>query len=64
MDASTQELLFVSDEAIRLRTAAAATELDAKLNIALVAKVYPLHSHAMSAERCARAGTRGIEFLG
>jgi len=64
MDASTRDLLPVVGGAVGLRTAVAATEPNAKLNIAVVSKVYPLRSHAMFAERRVRVGTRGIEFLG
>jgi succinate dehydrogenase/fumarate reductase flavoprotein subunit len=61
MDASTV-LLFVDGGAIGLRTAVAATEPNARLNIAFASKVYSIRSHGMSAER--GAGTGGIEFLG
>jgi fumarate reductase flavoprotein subunit len=62
MDASTQALLSVGRGAVGLRTAVAATEPNAKLNIAVASKVYPIRSRAMSAER--GAGTGEIEFLG
>jgi len=64
MDASTQVLLFVDGGAIGLRTAVAATEPNTNLNVTFASKVYPIRSHAMSAERGARTGTGGIEFLG
>ena len=64
MDASIRDLLPVAGGAVGLRAAVAATERNAKRNIAVVSKVYPIRSHAMSSERRVRVGTRGIELLG
>jgi fumarate reductase flavoprotein subunit len=50
MDASTHDLLLVGGGAAGLRAAIAAAEVDPKLSIAVVSKVYPMRSHTVSAE--------------
>ena len=47
MDASTQDLLLVGGGAVGLRTAVAATELNAKLNIAVISTVRPMRPRAV-----------------
>ncbi|MGB9235488.1 MAG: fumarate reductase (quinol) flavoprotein subunit [Terriglobales bacterium] len=50
MDASTHDLLLVGGGAAGLRAAIAAAEVNPKLSIAVVSKVYPMRSHTVSAE--------------
>jgi fumarate reductase flavoprotein subunit len=50
MDASTHDLLLVGGGAAGLRAAIAAAELEPKLSIAVISKVYPMRSHTVSAE--------------
>ena len=50
MDASSHDVLLVGGGAAGLRAAIAAAELNAKLRIAVVSKVYPMRSHTVSAE--------------
>jgi succinate dehydrogenase/fumarate reductase flavoprotein subunit len=58
MDASTQDLLQVGGGAVGLRTAVAVTELNAKLNIAIVSKVHPNRARAqrLAANRFCKNG--------
>jgi fumarate reductase flavoprotein subunit len=50
MDASTHDLILVGGGAAGLRAAIAAAELEPKLSIAVISKVYPMRSHTVSAE--------------
>jgi fumarate reductase flavoprotein subunit len=50
MDASTHDLLLVGGGAAGLRAAIAAAEVNPKLSIAVISKVYPMRSHTVSAE--------------
>ena len=50
MDASSHDVLFVGGGAAGLRAAIAAAELNPKLRLAVVSKVYPMRSHTVSAE--------------
>jgi fumarate reductase flavoprotein subunit len=50
MDASSHDVLLVGGGAAGLRAAIAAAEVDPKLRIAVVSKVYPMRSHTVSAE--------------
>ena len=50
MDTSTHDLLLVGGGGAGLRAAIAAAEVDSKLSIAVVSKVYPMRSHTVSAE--------------
>jgi fumarate reductase flavoprotein subunit len=50
MDASAHDVLLVGGGGAGLRAAIAAAEVDPKLSIAVVSKVYPMRSHTVSAE--------------
>jgi fumarate reductase flavoprotein subunit len=50
MDASAHDILLVGGGAAGLRAAIAACEVNPKLSIAVVSKVYPMRSHTVSAE--------------
>jgi fumarate reductase flavoprotein subunit len=50
MDASSHDVLLVGGGAAGLRAAIAAAEVNPKLRIAVVSKVYPMRSHTVSAE--------------
>ncbi|HEY1273023.1 MAG TPA: fumarate reductase (quinol) flavoprotein subunit [Terriglobales bacterium] len=50
MDASSHDILLVGGGAAGLRAAIAAAEVNPKLSIAVVSKVYPMRSHTVSAE--------------
>ena len=50
MDASTHDLLLIGGGAAGLRAAIAAAEVNPKLSVAVVSKVYPMRSHTVSAE--------------
>jgi fumarate reductase flavoprotein subunit len=56
MNASAHDILLVGGGAAGLRAAIAAAEVNPKLSIAVVSKVYPMRSHTVSAEGGA-AGT-------
>jgi fumarate reductase flavoprotein subunit len=50
MDASAHDVLLVGGGGAGLRAAIAAAELDPRLKIAVISKVYPMRSHTVSAE--------------
>jgi len=50
MDTSAHDVLLVGGGGAGLRAAIAATEVNPKLSIAVVSKVYPMRSHTVSAE--------------
>ncbi len=50
MEASSHDVLLVGGGGAGLRAAIAAAEVNPKLNIAVVSKVYPMRSHTVSAE--------------
>jgi fumarate reductase flavoprotein subunit len=50
MEASAHDILLVGGGGAGLRAAIAAAELNRKLSIAVVSKVYPMRSHTVSAE--------------
>src|SRR5437660_9921686 len=50
MDASSHDILLVGGGGAGLRAAIAAAEVNPKLSIAVVSKVYPMRSHTVSAE--------------
>jgi fumarate reductase flavoprotein subunit len=50
MDSSSHDVLLVGGGAAGLRAAIAAAEMNPKLRIAVVSKVYPMRSHTVSAE--------------
>jgi fumarate reductase flavoprotein subunit len=50
VDSSSHDLLLVGGGAAGLRAAIAAAEVNPKLSIAVVSKVYPMRSHTVSAE--------------
>ncbi|HKN35427.1 MAG TPA: fumarate reductase (quinol) flavoprotein subunit [Terriglobales bacterium] len=50
MDASAHDVLLVGGGGAGLRAAIAAAEVNPKLSIAVVSKVYPMRSHTVSAE--------------
>ncbi len=50
MDVSAHDILLVGGGAAGLRAAIAAAEVNPKLSIAVVSKVYPMRSHTVSAE--------------
>src|SRR5207247_10709208 len=50
MDSSSHDVLLVGGGGAGLRAAIAAAEVNPKLSIAVVSKVYPMRSHTVSAE--------------
>ncbi len=50
MDASSHDVLLVGGGGAGLRAAIAAAEVNPKLRIAVISKVYPMRSHTVSAE--------------
>ncbi len=50
VEASSHDVLLIGGGAAGLRAAIAAAEINPKLNIAVVSKVYPMRSHTVSAE--------------
>jgi len=50
MDASSHDVLLVGGGGAGLRAAIAAAEINPKLSIAVISKVYPMRSHTVSAE--------------
>jgi fumarate reductase flavoprotein subunit len=50
MDVSAHDILLVGGGAAGLRAAVAAAEVNPKLSVAVVSKVYPMRSHTVSAE--------------
>ena len=50
MEASSHDILLVGGGGAGLRAAIAAAEVNPKLSIAVVSKVYPMRSHTVSAE--------------
>jgi fumarate reductase flavoprotein subunit len=50
MDVSAHDILLIGGGAAGLRAAIAAAEVNPKLSIAVVSKVYPMRSHTVSAE--------------
>src|SRR5215831_1188472 len=50
MDTSSHDVLLVGGGGAGLRAAIAAAEVNPKLRIAVVSKVYPMRSHTVSAE--------------
>jgi fumarate reductase flavoprotein subunit len=50
MDSSSHDILLVGGGGAGLRAAIAAAEVDPKLSIAVISKVYPMRSHTVSAE--------------
>lgn len=50
MDASSHDVLLVGGGGAGLRAAIAAAEINPKLTIAVISKVYPMRSHTVSAE--------------
>jgi fumarate reductase flavoprotein subunit len=50
MEAFSHDVLLIGGGAAGLRAAIAAAQLNPKLNIAIVSKVYPMRSHTVSAE--------------
>ncbi len=50
VEASSHDVLLIGGGAAGLRAAIAAAEVNPKLNIAVVSKVYPMRSHTVSAE--------------
>jgi fumarate reductase flavoprotein subunit len=60
MDVSSHDVLLVGGGGAGLRAAIAAAEVNAKLRIAVISKVYPMRSHTVSAEGGA-AGVAGAD---
>ena len=50
MDTSLHDVLLVGGGGAGLRAAIAAAEVNPKLSIAVISKVYPMRSHTVSAE--------------
>src|SRR5213594_5034127 len=50
MDISYHDVLLVGGGGAGLRAAIAVSEVNPKLNVAVVSKVYPMRSHTVSAE--------------
>jgi fumarate reductase flavoprotein subunit len=63
MDASSHDVLLVGGGGAGLRAAIAAAEVNSKLSIAVVSKVYPMRSHTVSAEGGAAGVIRGDDSL-
>ena len=63
MDASTHDLLLVGGGGAGLRAAIAAAEVNPKLSIAVVSKVYPMRSHTVSAEGGAAGAVKADDSL-
>jgi fumarate reductase flavoprotein subunit len=59
MEASSHDILLVGGGGAGLRAAIAAAEVNPKLSIAVVSKVYPMRSHTVSAE----GGAAGVAKL-
>lgn len=55
MDISAHDVLLVGGGGAGLRAAIAVAEVDSRLNVAVVSKVYPMRSHTVSAEGGAAA---------
>src|SRR6516164_4512229 len=63
MDTSSHDVLLVGGGGAGLRAAIAAAEVNPKLSIAVVSKVYPMRSHTVSAEGGAAAVVRSDDSL-
>src|SRR5437588_7247500 len=63
MDASSHDILLVGGGGAGLRAAIAAAEVNPKLSIAVVSKVYPMRSHTVSAEGGAAGVVKGDDSL-
>ena len=50
MDISSHDVLLVGGDGAGLRAAIAVSEVDPRLSVAVVSKVYPMRSHTVSAE--------------
>jgi fumarate reductase flavoprotein subunit len=63
MDASSHDILLVGGGGAGLRAAIAAAEVNPRLSIAVVSKVYPMRSHTVSAEGGAAAVIKSDDSL-
>src|SRR5437588_1277098 len=63
MDASSHDVLLVGGGGAGLRAAIAAAEVNPRLSIAVVSKVYPMRSHTVSAEGGAAGVVKGDDSL-
>jgi succinate dehydrogenase flavoprotein subunit len=63
MDASYHDVLLVGGGGAGLRAAIAAAEVDPRLSIAVVSKVYPMRSHTVSAEGGAAGAIKSDDSL-
>jgi fumarate reductase flavoprotein subunit len=63
MEMSSHDILLVGGGGAGLRAAIAVAEVDPRLNVAVVSKVYPMRSHTVSAEGGAAAVTKPDDSL-
>src|SRR2546427_2225267 len=63
MEIRSHDILLVGGGGAGLRAAIAAAEVNPKLSIAVVSKVYPMRSHTVSAEGGAAAVARADDSL-
>ena len=63
MEVSSHDVLLVGGGAAGLRAAIAAAEVNPKLSIAVVSKVYPMRSHTVSAEGGAAGAVKSDDSL-
>ena len=63
MDVSSHDVLLVGGGAAGLRAAIAAAEVNPKLSVAVVSKVYPMRSHTVSAEGGAAGAVKSDDSL-
>src|SRR2546422_4855887 len=63
MEIRSHDILLVGGGGAGLRAAIAAAEVNPKLSIAVVSKVYPMRSHTVSAEGGAAGVARGDDSL-
>src|SRR5579862_4126436 len=63
VDVNEHDILIIGGGAAGLRAAIAAAEIDERLRVGVVSKVYPMRSHTVSAEGGAAAVLRGDDSL-
>jgi fumarate reductase flavoprotein subunit len=63
MDVTNHDVLLVGGGGAGLRAAIAVSEINPKLNVAVVSKVYPMRSHTVSAEGGAAGVIKGDDSL-
>src|SRR2546423_6196466 len=63
MEIRSHDILLVGGGGAGLRAAIAAAEVNPKLSVAVVSKVYPMRSHTVSAEGGAAGGAKADDSL-